>query len=459
MSEVVDIREDLKTEQREAFDMMLKFISGPDYMFLLGGYAGTGKTYTIVKLIKYLLSDKSGEFKIGMSAPTNKAVRVLRTFMSMMDQRVAFATIHSMLGLREKINYQGEQVFERDYKVKTSIQDYSLLIIDESSMLSDDLFTHLEEYKHLGLKIIFMGDPAQIPPVNKPDSIPMSMDGRRSHGIYAYMLKNIVRQKEGSPLIEMTMSIREDLNDPNSIRIPKVKQVNGEGLEFIDNYDTDAVELLFEKYFISDEFKDNADFAKVVAWTNRTVDGFNNKIRIMIYGEDCCKVEVGEKLIANKPIFNDDEDIIFQTSDEFEVETVSVQDVKLMGTTLEYYKTDVKFHNYFTGQLQSKTINILHENSAADYKRLCDKLRSLAKKHTPGTEMARKGWVAFYQFQKVFADVKYNYAITAHKSQGSTYDNVILVENDINFNRRIVERNRIKYTAASRPSKNLHIIN
>lgn len=457
--EVEDVRKELTSEQLVAFNKMVAFLRGNDFMFFLGGYAGTGKTHTIVRLIKYLLSDKGGDYKIGMSAPTNKAVRVLRMFMSMMDRRIDFATIHSMLGLREDIS-NGEITFKRDWKAKTTIHEYSVLIIDESSMLNDDLFEYLQEHKfRRSLKIIFMGDPAQIPPVNKHDSIPMREEGRETYGIDSVMLRNIVRQKEGNPLIELTMDIRENLNDENSMRRPAIKKVDGHGVEFIESNEQDRITEIFDKYFICEEFKKDADHAKIIAWTNKAVDRYNDKIRGMIYGEGCKKVELGEKLIANTPIFDNEETIIFQTSDEFEIVETAVKTDNIMGQEINYYGTTVEYMNYFTGQRMKKFINILHEDSELVFKQLLNKLSRMAKGFTPGTEMAKKGWVAFFKLKRVFADVKYAYAVTAHKSQGSTYKNVILIESDINFNKRVIERNRIKYTAASRPSENLYIIN
>ena len=67
-------------------------------------------------------------------------------------------------------------------------------------------------------------------------------------------------------------------------------------------------------------------------------------------------------------------------------------------------------------------------------------------------------WGKFYEAKRMFADIGYNYAITAHKSQGSTYETAFVVESDIDIQRDIENRNRIKYTAFTRPSKRLVII-
>jgi exodeoxyribonuclease-5 len=80
------------------------------------------------------------------------------------------------------------------------------------------------------------------------------------------------------------------------------------------------------------------------------------------------------------------------------------------------------------------------------------KLRAIQKK---GKD---KSWVIYYNFLRRYADVNYAYAITAHKSQGSTYNTTFVLEDDIDMNINIVERNRIKYTAYTRASKKLYVL-
>jgi exodeoxyribonuclease-5 len=75
----------------------------------------------------------------------------------------------------------------------------------------------------------------------------------------------------------------------------------------------------------------------------------------------------------------------------------------------------------------------------------------------PGFEKTR-AWQDFYKFKENFADVSYAYAITAHKSQGSTYRYVFAIESDMDANSKIEEMNRIKYTAFTRPSHRLFIV-
>jgi hypothetical protein len=71
---------------------------------------------------------------------------------------------------------------------------------------------------------------------------------------------------------------------------------------------------------------------------------------------------------------------------------------------------------------------------------------------------AKKAWVAYYAFMRQFADVGYNYSITAHRSQGSTYSNTFVMEGDIRANPNIFERNRILYTAYTRAAQRLFVV-
>jgi len=104
--------------------------------------------------------------------------------------------------------------------------------------------------------------------------------------------------------------------------------------------------------------------------------------------------------------------------------------------------------------LVKRTIRILHEDSEGEFKKLANilKLRAINKK---GKD---KSWIVYYNFLRRYADVMYGYSITAHKAQGSTYDTVFLLEDDIDVNWNIVERNRIKYTAYTRSSRKLYVI-
>jgi ATP-dependent exoDNAse (exonuclease V) alpha subunit len=183
----------------------------------------------------------------------------------------------------------------------------------------------------------------------------------------------------------------------------------------------------------------------------------NNYIRNFKYNTES-KLVIGEKLLANSPIIID-EIIVFTTNDEFEVLSFEVKTEVINNGdyALEYYLAKVQYTNLQDGSKSVRDIKIIHENSEELYLKLLNILSNMAKSAKKKSD-AIDAWSKYYMFKQHFADVKYNYAITAHKSQGSTYRNVFVIENDLNKNFNVRERNRIKYTAFTRASNNLIII-
>lgn len=436
----------LNNGQADAFMLMKDFVetSGSDDMFVLKGYAGTGKTFLIKKFVEQLTKSKPGA-KIAVTAPTNKAVAVLES-KNVFSGNIRYATIHSLLGLTESIDANGKVTFTSKGNNST-ITNFKYLIVDEVSMLQDELFNMIAKYSK-SIKIIFMGDPAQIPPVGKLHSIPLSKSVSKTYE-EGYTLTQIMRQSEGHPIIEASFAIRDNLTSPQPIpNLESNIKPDMALFRFRPDRDRDLLMGTLNALFTCDNFKASPDFAKVIAWRNKTIDTVNQVIRGFIYpGQTLSKVMIGEKVLANKPIFNEDEEIIFTTSEEFSILNFVVATKKLRfgGMTFEG-----KF--YVCNTSKKEKIYVVHEESEKEYSKFLDNMKAKAI-----VSKDKKIWVEFYKAMKYPADLAYNYAITAHKSQGSTYRNVVILEDDIDANHNIVERNRIKYTAYSRASAMLYI--
>lgn len=462
---IVDLSS-LNKDQRKAFDTLRNFIydRNDDDIYVLKGWAGTGKTYCVSILVRYVLDviypDKNW-YKIAVTGPTNKSVRVIKKSTGIKNPRVSFQTIHKMLGLTERITQDGQQEFVNQGDFVPQIEKTKLLIIDEVSMLNDDLFHEILRYRGK-TKIICMGDPAQIPPVGKPDCIPFRDELAEMYGIKTIELKTIMRQKGDNPIIDTSVNIRNDLENPY-VDIGKESKLNdrGEGIHFID-LNSSEVRVTFpdilESYFKTEQFKEDSEYSKIIAWRNKTVDTMNNLVRKVIYGEEQIgsKILIGEKLIANNPIM-DMNQILFNTNDEFSVEKFQIKSekVRIEGEegTLKYYETAVSYLNDDDKKVVYY-IDILHEDSESYFYVIANKLKKIAIEKR-GKD---KSWIKYYDFLRRFADVSYAYAITAHKSQGSTYNTAFVLDDDIDVNTNIVERNRIKYTAYTRSSKKLYVL-
>ena len=464
----------LNEDQKSAFNSLVDFIKdlNDDSIYVLKGWAGTGKTYTISLLVRYVLEVIQPTrlwYKVGVTGPTNKSVRVIRKATGISSSRVQFQTVHKILGLSEKITSDGQQIFVNSGDYKPQIRMLKLLIVDEVSMLNDDLFEELLKYRDK-TKIIFMGDPAQIPPVGRQDCIPFRDELLAGYRIKTLDLKQIMRQKEGNPIIESSVKIRKNITSSNSgiSTSNKLNQI-GEGIEFVNLNSTESrssFRAILEKYYKTDKFNSDSEYCKMIGWRNKTVSSMNDLVRKVIYGEEALssKILIGEKLIANSPIMEKDT-ILFNTNDEFSVVSFETDSVDLRfkisdhpdddpyPITLKYYDTKVSYLDE-EDEICHKIIQILHEDSENDFKKLANilRVRAINKK---GKD---KSWLVYYNFLRRYADVIYAYSITAHKAQGSTYDTVFLLEDDIDMNYNIIERNRIKYTSYTRSSRKLYVI-
>lgn len=453
-------------EQLKTYNLILEFLETPyKNFYLIEGYAGTGKTYLTTKLVHELVKNK---IRVAITAPTHKAVKVLFNEAGRINNEyIIFSTIHSILGLNEYIDGFGKQSFKPMPGKEPKIKDYNVLIIDETSMLDDELFHHLLPYIDKGLKIIFVGDPCQIPPVNRMDCIPFTKQEQIKYDIEKNKLYNIVRQAKDNPIIQTTFDIRKDIGKIDILNIFDKNNINLQTKQgvylFRDNIIIDQnkiIQLIYD-LFLSDEYKNNQDHIRVIAWRNETVNIYNQIIRQMLYGDDVQKITVDEHLILNSPIFDQEnpDEILLNTNEELTVLnfTIEYEYINYGKQRIYYYNTNVKSFDLFNRPIFN-TIQILTSEGEIYYNEYLERLRKEAMNERQGSEKARMRWIEYFEFKKHFAQVNYNYSLTIHKSQGSTYDNVIVHAWDILANLNIEERNRILYTACSRPRYNLYLV-
>lgn len=419
-----EIKEDLYPHQSNALDRLNKYMESDDFAFLLDGSAGSGKTFLITRFI-----DNFRNKSIAMTAPTNKAVHILRTMNR--SNVVTYKTIHSLCGLRMIINENGEEVFERDPSISPKINEIDLLIVDEVSQVSKKLFEFIEPYIQNGLKTIFVGDRNQLPPVNEKESLVY-----RDDRIIKHSLEVIVRQKEGSPIIDLAQHILKK-GDVSKFTTTK---------EGIFSIPKNSLVPLVSRIF--KEYKTNTDSVKVLGWTNAFVNSMNKLIRFELYGAASKnKLIVGEKIIADKTIVDGDA-ILYSTNEEL---TVNDLDIVELENGLKHYNVSVT--NYRGAK---ETIRIVHEDSESDFKRMRSNMYKYASNLQYGTNARKEAFKQYHLFVRYFARIKYNYAITVHKAQGSTYKTAIVGLSDIG--RNYSEYRELLYTAVTRASDSIIFI-
>ncbi|MDJ0688947.1 MAG: AAA family ATPase, partial [Xenococcaceae cyanobacterium MO_188.B32] len=160
----------LTEDQEKAIALMKEFCAYPEHKFFrLTGYAGTGKSFTICQLIQWL---QDNNYKVIACSPTNKAAKNLENMASEAGIDLEVTTVAKLLGQQAVLNEQtGKEEFIS--QGTETIDTYDVIIIDEFSMVNIDNFVDIkiEEENSNGTKVIFVGDSAQLPPVNENEPI------------------------------------------------------------------------------------------------------------------------------------------------------------------------------------------------------------------------------------------------------------------------------------------------
>jgi len=441
----------LNGEQNKAFNNAISFLAmGGGGFFLLNGKAGVGKTYLSARIISYIV--KEMKLRIAVTAPTHKAVRVLKDFVNSDDDTF---TTHAFLGMREEIDINGKQVFKPTKLYDIPADNYGIVIVDEASMVPDVIFDELEKrVKQRNLKVIFVGDKLQIPPVGLPNSLPFDIPTQRDLAFTVSELHEIVRQAKGNPIIEIASHIREGIF---KAELGLNYQSKAKGLIGVSYIDRDRLmdhmpEIL--SMFASEEFKNNSDYIKILAWTNKQVIAYNKMVRKHLFG-DVPDIVPGDKLVSDAPLM-EGKNVLVQNNTDMEVLEVDIRTEDMGGAGIDYYRTKVRV--YAATKIYEVYIKIIHEQSEKLFNMLLKKQAEIAQGYQKGSYQSKSAWMDYYSVKSLFHAVKHGYSLTSHKGQGSTYDHAVVDMTDIMRSYNIQERNRIFYTACTRPKYGLKII-
>jgi ATP-dependent exoDNAse (exonuclease V) alpha subunit len=429
--------------------------------FTLSGFPGTGKSTIIKKIINEYRK------QIVVSAPTHKAKKIIANTTDLDAE-----TLHGLLGLRPDINLDEFNPNDPKFNqiAKPRLCDYHFVIIDEASMVNQELFDLIIKESKISpkTKILFMGDICQIPPVGEKVSAVFN-----SPLTEIYHLTKVMRQDDMNPLLGYLETIRENLTLPNG-GIKRITKLNdgGEGIVFTSNKKIFR-ELLKDK-FVSENYKNDPDFCKIIVWRNKTVLESNEIIREFIFGKNPNILELGDVLMAYKSIRHQFQYYnVIDNSMDYVVHKLSNKYKNTYG--LFGYDVTIKEYLIKGGVKYRKVFIIDHTDH--------DNLHNYAETHDTLKEIAifdKNRWNGYYTFrrenmvmvdinkfrngitrenkEKIAKDIDYGYTITAHKCQGSTYLHVFMLENDMSINPKIKEQNQIKYVALSRPSKTAYVL-
>ena len=435
---------DLEEDQQEVADAMIDFYSAHGQLFfVLTGWAGVGKTYTIQRVIKQL-KQMHPHMLVCLTAPTNKAVKVLRSMAVEYGLNVDCRTIYSSLGL---VLDNNDEIKMTKKMVAGAFYSMHLVVVDEASMLSKNVVSHLRQAAADNrVKVIIMGDKFQLPPVKESKSQAFEQADQTFH-----LVKNR-RQVDGNPILELTQSLRADIVSGKSATKfeSKINTALDQGIYVLNGADWYNC---VKENFLSDEYKADPDSYRCLAWTNKRVNALNTSLRRLIVGETESPFIVGERVLTRQAIVDDmtlaKPEVIANTDEELKVLQITE------GVHPLYAGMSMEFKVWNTVLLaesgRSAEVHILHADSKDDYKTALDKLGKAAKKEG-------RQWKNFWGFKDSFADLQPPHAMTIHRSQGSTYGNVFVDVDDCYKNRKQKERNQLLYVGCSRARENIILL-
>jgi len=426
-------------EQQLAFDNILQFATstGSDAsLCILEGFAGTGKTTLVAKLLQALPS----HMRVSVMAPTNKAVGVLQEKIAsdkdgVLQVRAEFGSLHSFLGLRLKEREDGTQTCDQDGE--PTLHDFDLAVIDECSMVSSQLFEFILRNKRT-CNVLFVGDPAQLPPVNDNgmDSPVFRMINLK------FRLNKIMRQGDKNPIIEASLVVRQAIESGRRISLSDLVNAFPKTTPCAIGLMPGGTQAIVDS--LVSEAKAGRD-CRAVAWRNQTVQEINDRVHSTLHPQCTTRFSEGEIVVAQSEFKCDKNERIFN-SEELTVMDVACKDHP--GYSISAYHIT----------LQRETGAIVKAYCAADERALHFQINSLwsqfrSAKADKKTGQASVLSASAWSLTKAFAPLRHTYAVTSHKSQGSTFDTALLDWNDMMHQRSDFEFNRMVYVAMTRASK------
>lgn len=462
-------------DQRKAYDDLIAFINAPynpnDFKRALTGPAGTGKTYLVKALIKNSHLNYS---KIGLAAPTHKACRVLSESIGISNVKVN--TLQSDLGLRLNFDVEKFDIANPPYdpKGRIKIGEYKLYIVDEASMINRGLCSFLEKTcKSKGCKLIYIGDASQLAPVGEKYSPTFK-------AVKSYALKQIVRQEDDNPIRYLLDLLRYDIEHKTFTFLQYISK----NREHFDEFNIKGYKVCNTKEFgeiMAINFNDqeltrNVDFVKVIGYTNMCISAWNKFIRNSII-EDSEKsiITKNDLIISYTTIVDQFNAVVIANSEEYILQDV----VNYIQPTYELKGYLVRFIAIHGGKITTPLFILDYNDpfTISKYIQISESMINAAK--TAPVKLRAQKWREYYTFKEncllltniannkgeiIYSrDLDYGFSLTAHKSQGSTFDTTLVDVNDIVYNKygqpytNAEEINRRLYVACSRAKNKLYL--
>ena len=446
------------TEKQDLFfKMAAVFLTdkSDDSIFVLKGYAGTGKTSVIATIVNSLLEINK---KYVLLAPTGRAAKVIANY----SEKPA-STIHKKIYFPKK-GQGGGVNFTKQINKHTN----TVFIVDEASMISDmstdgkmdssslldDLISYIYNGKNCSL--LLLGDTAQLPPINMDISPALNTDTLGMHynkEVFTIELDEVMRQEEDSGILFNATELREllksDFIPDFQFYVKKFKDI----VRLQDGYDIeDAINSAYSNYSIED--------TAFIVRSNKRANQYNEQIRTRILGKES-ELSTGDFLMVVKNNYfwlkETDEAGFVANGDIIEIlELFSIQE--LYG--FKFAKVKIRMVDY-PNQIPLETILLLDTLTSESPSLTYEQSNKLYQEVMLDYELET---TKYKKFQKVKENpffnalqVKFSYAITCHKSQGGQWNTVFIEQPYLPDG---ITRDYIRwlYTAVTRAKDKLYLI-
>lgn len=458
-------------EQQSAIVNAVSFLktnTDPTQYYVIEGKAGTGKT-TIAKEILKEFEDE----QIYVAAVSHKAKGVIKSSFGDDTRGKKFFSIAGLLGMKG-INDNDTQTTKFQVGLKVPLLDNppALLVIDEASMITEDVLKKIIDINSSlsrPFQMLFLGDIGQIQPIRDEQSefyrTHKDLLNKKSdifNSKHKSKLITRVRQGEANPILPYADYFWENSQKENpelnpTQHIVRNNQITDKGSLLFSNSEGEVLNSVIKAVKNAVE-KGLTNHVKIVTYHVNEKTELNQKIHEALFGKDS-DYSKGDMLILNSPYDLPDVNATMENSSEIQIKSIQDEDTDEFGVHTLYLETNGTAYTRTGNEQKDCVIQVVSRNDIGLYNQKLQELASYAKRQT-NRALKKQAWSDFWEYKGRYADVDFGYAITAHKSQGSTYDIVVVDEKDIMGTTATSnqEKSELIYTALTRPRKTAIVI-
>lgn len=445
-------------EQEITIESFVNFLFSPktDAIFLLKGYAGTGKTTLISALVKTLDQLKQ---KCVLLAPSGRAAKVFSHYAG-----------HPAYTIHRKIYRQRTFSNELDnFVMNANLHQHTLFIVDEASMIAneglsggmfgtgrllDDLIHYV--YAGQGCRLMLIGDTAQLPPVGEEESPALSASMLEGYGLEVteHCLTQVVRQEQDSGILYNATSLRQYIAEEEYFSLPRIKADGFPDIRIISG--GELIDTINECYD-----KAGMDETMIICRSNKRANLYNKGIRnTILYRED--ELNTGDLLMVAKNnyywgadckemdfIANGDIAVVRRVRRTHEMYGFRFADVTLCFPDYNDLELDVKI---LLDTLHSDAPALTREESDRLFQAVQEDYGDITVKRERMKKIKEDTWYNALQ-------VKYAYAVTCHKAQGGQWQRVFVDQGYMTEEMLTPDYYRWLYTAFTRATEVLYLVN